>query len=39
MTQLSLNNAIFSFAFTGVFAPHKREAASLPAVKVDPKKK
>ena len=28
MTQQSLNNAIYSFAFSGVLAPHRRPPAS-----------
>jgi hypothetical protein len=27
MTQMSLNTAIFSFAFSGMLAPHRREPA------------
>jgi hypothetical protein len=39
MNQLSLNNAIFSFAFTGVLAPHKRDnELPKPITKTAPKK-
>jgi hypothetical protein len=35
MTQLSLNTAIMSFAFSGVFAPHK-PAPEAPRVVTQP---
>jgi len=39
MNQLSLNAAIMSFAFSGVLAPHKRQAeAPQPVTKTAPKK-
>ena len=39
MKQLSLNNAILSFAFSGVMAPHRRgPEMPKPAPSVPPKK-
>ncbi|HZC17898.1 MAG TPA: hypothetical protein VE309_14160 [Caulobacteraceae bacterium] len=40
MTQLSLNTAIMSFAFSGMLAPHPRGyEAPRPATPAQPKKK
>lgn len=40
MNQMTLNSAILSFAFSGVFAPHRRVYEALrPANPAAPKKK
>ncbi|HKT53872.1 MAG TPA: hypothetical protein VJP88_05440 [Caulobacteraceae bacterium] len=40
MNQMSLNTAIMSFAFSGVFAPHRRDyEAPRPQTPALPKKK